>query len=713
MNIFLTITAIVAGLISLFAGRRFYIIWLGLVTFLFTQRIFDLLFSGFSNVVHMVGSLTAAALVAIVVILLRERVSKVVLGIGGFIISAVIGEWLLGFIYPESGKFLFIAVLVIGGAVGAILFTKLLDFDNGVILLSAVWGAGILSELIIDVVDVWLISMAGPVGGLLKGTLDITLLIRIILWFFLCLIGILVQRKIGYEPIPEIDKEDPGGESAEPGSNGRRGWLIVVLVGVLFLAALAAIIMGTNSKLSESVRTSIANLERRLGLEAEAPGDAPWRWATSLIRPQLELNEDDRLLVLVPHPDDDILSAAGTIQQALAKGIPVRVVFFTNGDLNETSFAIYTKNITLDPVDALRLGETRREEATIAQGILGVNPEQIVFLGYPDGGGLEIIEKHWGDSESYRALISGEQSVPYTFAQSPDMPFKGESILSDIQQVVRDFQPTKILTSHPGDVHPDHQTLPLYLQVVLWDLADEISPEVYYFITHYGRWPQPRGFLPEHPLEPPAQYDIGSRWHILPLTPEQRDIKLKALKAHETQWGSGQPYLESVVRANELFDVIEGIPLTKDQPVVDLPLDLAASGEALALLPENYQGVFTDTDIRTVYLEGNELVFAIEYAQPLEGDVRATAGLMGYRADTPFGEMPKLSIEFEADDHRVYDRGQPLPPESITVIDTPLRSEVRVPLDLLGAPEMVMISVHTNLDGVPLDNIPWVTLILR
>ncbi len=167
MNILLTITALIGSLISLFAGRRFYIIWLGLVTFLFTQRIFDLLFSGFSNVVHMVGSLTAAVLVAIVVILLRERVSKVVLGIGGFIISAVIGEWLLGFIYPESGKFLFIAVLVIGGAVGAILFTKLLDFDNGVILLSAVWGAGILSELIIDVVDVWLISMAGPVGGLL------------------------------------------------------------------------------------------------------------------------------------------------------------------------------------------------------------------------------------------------------------------------------------------------------------------------------------------------------------------------------------------------------------------------------------------------------------------------------------------------------------------------------------------------------------------
>jgi len=711
MNIFLTIIALIGSLVSLFAGRRLYPAWLGIITFLFTQRIFDLALFRSSDVVHMVGSITAAILVAGAVVLLRERVVKVVLAIGGFIVSAVIAEWLLGFIYPEAGKFLFAAVLVAGGVVGIFLFSKLLDFDNAVILLSAVWGAGLLSELLIDVLDIWLISGAGPIGGLLKGTLDITLVIRIILWFILCLTGIVVQRKLGYEPIPGAEKEEPAEEPVESRSTKRRGWVTGILVGVLFAGVLAAVFVGTNSELSKSVRSAIANLERTLGMEAEAPGDAPWQWATALIRPRIELNEDDRILVLVPHPDDDILSTAGTIQQALEKGIPIRVVFFTNGDFNETSFALYTKNVTLDPVNALRLGETRREEATIAQGILGVNPEQIVFLGYPDGGGLEIIEKHWGDSEPYRAMLSGENSVPYTFAQSPDVPFKGESILTDLKQVVRDFQPTKIFTSHPGDVHPDHQTLPLYLQIALWDLAeDEISPQVYHFITHYGRWPQPRGYQPEHPLEPPAQYDIGNRWRILPLTPNQREVKLEALKAHETQWGSGQAYLESVVRANELFDVIDEIQLTEDQPVVDLPVEAIASGEALSLHSDDFQQAFVDTGIRTVSLLGDELVFTVEYAQPLDGEVRATAGIMGYSNNTPFGGMPKLFIEFSGTDYSVYDRGLPIPPESITVIDTPLRSEVRVPLDLMGEPETVMVSVHTHLDDVPLDNIPWVFL---
>jgi LmbE family N-acetylglucosaminyl deacetylase len=710
MNMFLTIITLIGSLISLFAGRRLYPVWLGFITFLFTQRIFEIVLFRSSDVVHKVGSLAAAILVAGMVILLRERVIKIVLALGGFLVSAMIAGWILGFIYLEAGKFLFIAVLVAGGLVGIFLFSKLLDFDNAVILLSAVWGAGLFSELLIDILDILLISGAGPIGGLLKGTLDTTLLIQIVLWFILCLIGIAVQRKLGYEPIPWAEKEEQAEEPLASKSTSRRSWVIGILVGVLFACVLAAVFVGTNSKMSKSVRSAIINLERSLGMEAEAPGDAPWRWATASIRPKIELNEDDRILVLVPHPDDDILSTAGTIQQALEKGIPVRVVFFTNGDFNETSFALYRKNVSLDPVNALRLGETRREEATIAQGILGVKPEQIVFLGYPDGGGLEIIEKHWGDGEPYRAMLSGENSIPYTFAQSPGVPFKGESILIDLKQVVRDFQPTKIFTSHPGDVHPDHQTLPLYLQVALWDLEDEISPRVYHFITHYGRWPQPRGFQPEHPLEPPTQFDVGNRWRILPLTPEQREVKLQALKAHETQWGSGQAYLESVVRANELFDVIDEIQLTEDQPVVDLLVEAIASGEALALYPEDYQQAFVDTGIRAVYLQGDELVFTVEFAQPLNGDVSATAGIMGYSTNTPFGKMPKFFIDFSGTDYSVYDRGLPIPPESITVIDTPLHSEVRVPLDLMGDPEIVMVAVYTHLDDVPLDNFPWAFL---
>ncbi|HET7042023.1 MAG TPA: PIG-L family deacetylase, partial [Gemmatimonadales bacterium] len=50
------------------------------------------------------------------------------------------------------------------------------------------------------------------------------------------------------------------------------------------------------------------------------------------------LQESDRILVLVPHPDDEVLGAGGVLREAVRRGLPVRVVFLTNGDSNEWSF---------------------------------------------------------------------------------------------------------------------------------------------------------------------------------------------------------------------------------------------------------------------------------------------------------------------------------------------------------------------------------------
>jgi LmbE family N-acetylglucosaminyl deacetylase len=712
--ILLALAALAGGLIALFAGRRFYALWLGLATFFFTSRILDLALFRTPDMVRSLGGLLIAILVVAAVVLLRDRLVRFVPPIGGFIVSALVVERLLGIVFPEAGKFLFFAVLLAGGVFGFFLFRKMLDFDDAIIVLSAVWGASFLSTAIFDILDIFLISAVGTLPGSFSGYLNGTQLLKTLLWLGLAALGIFVQRRQRFQPIPVLEKTSQPKTIEESRPKNRRIWVIGGLVGGLLIVFTLAVIAGGDNQLSKSIRSTLTNLEHSLGLEAEAPGDAPWEWAsTYLLRPQIELDPDDRILVLVPHPDDDILSTAGTIQQALEMGLPVKVVFFTNGDYNETSFALYRKEITLSSTDALRLGETRREEALAAQGILGVKPEQVVFLGYPDGGGLEIFEKHWGDSQPYRALLSGETAVFYTFAQNFGSLFKGESIVSDIKQILRDFKPTKIFTSHPGDMHPDHQTLPLYLQVALWDLEEEIIPDVYHFITHYGRWPQPRGYQPEHPLEPPAQYDVDNRWHILPITMEQREKKLQALQAHKTQWGSGQPYLESVVRANELFDVIDDIPISPGEEVQILPAETAFRGEALHLHPEGEQDAFTEAEVRSVKLEGDQLVFAVELEQPLAGDVHAKAWTMGYRADTPFEEMPKIFMDLSVSGYKIYDRGQLLPEDAVTVSGTPTRSEVRVPLALLGDPERVLLSAQTSVGDVPLDNIPWVFLAIN
>jgi len=711
--ILLALGAQAGGLLAVFAGRRFYAFWLGFAAFFFSSRIIDMSLVRTPEAVRSLGGLVIGILIVGAVVLLRDKVIHFVPPVGGFVVSALVAERLLGILIPEAGKFLFFAILIAGGIAGFFVFRKILDFDNAIIILSAVWGASFLSNELFNFVDIFLISFIGKLGGMTGNFLNGTQLLNTLLWLGLAAVGILVQRRQSFKPIHGLEKAPKAEPVKESRLANRRNWVIGGLVGGLLVVFLLAIFAGSNNSITKTMRRTFTNLERSLGLEAEAPGDAPWEWGSTLLRPQLELQPNDRILVLAPHPDDDILSNAGLIQQALEKGIPVKVVLFTVGDYNETSFALYRKEITLDSTEALRLGETRREEALAAQGVLGVKPEQVTFLGYPDGGGLEIFSKHWGNSQPYRSLLSNQTQVPYTFAQSFNAPFKGESIVADIEKVIRDFQPTKIITSHPGDVHPDHQTLPLYLKVALWDLAGEIKPEVYHFITHYGRWPQPRGYQPEHPLDPPAQFDINNRWRILPLTSEQREKKLQALQAHKTQWGSGKPYLESVVRANELFDVIDEIPVPPGETVQILPAQAAFNGEALQLMPESEQNKFTENEVRSVKLEGNEIVFAVESEQPLAGDIQARVWAMGYRADTPFEEMPKIYMDLSATGYRVFNQGLLLPGDSVKVTGTPTRSEVRIPLALLGNPERLMVASQTSVGDVPLDNIPWVFLVIN
>jgi LmbE family N-acetylglucosaminyl deacetylase len=111
--------------------------------------------------------------------------------------------------------------------------------------------------------------------------------------------------------------------------------------------------------------------------------------------PELTLEAQDRILVLAPHPDDEVLGCGGIIQQALAKGLPLRVVFLTYGDHNEWAFMVYRKHPVIAPQSVRRLGMVRHDEALAAGKILGLAPSQLTFLGYPDLGTLPIWTSHW------------------------------------------------------------------------------------------------------------------------------------------------------------------------------------------------------------------------------------------------------------------------------------------------------------------------------
>jgi len=219
---------------------------------------------------------------------------------------------------------------------------------------------------------------------------------------------------------------------------------------------------------------------------------------------RMTLNAQDRVLVLAPHPDDEVLGCGGVIQQAVAMGVPVHIAFLTYGDFYEQSFIIYKKCPVLTARGVESMGEVRHDEAVAADSVLGVPAASLSFLGYPDFGTLQMFDAAWGDASPVRGLLSRATAVPYADAVRPGSPYKGEEVLKDLTTLVRQFRPTKVFVSHPADHHPDHRAMYVFTRVCLFDLEKEMSPELYPYLVHYTSWPTPSGYHPDKPLPPPG-----------------------------------------------------------------------------------------------------------------------------------------------------------------------------------------------------------------
>ena len=92
---------------------------------------------------------------------------------------------------------------------------------------------------------------------------------------------------------------------------------------------------------------------------------------------KLNLEAVRRAVVVAPHPDDEIIGAAGLIQALRRQGSMVRVIVVSNGAASHPDSAAW-------PPD--RLIAARRRESLSALRRLGVTRDHVTFLGLPDGG---------------------------------------------------------------------------------------------------------------------------------------------------------------------------------------------------------------------------------------------------------------------------------------------------------------------------------------
>ena len=426
------------------------------------------------------------------------------------------------------------------------------------------------------------------------------------------------------------------------------------------------------------------------------------------------LAPQDRLLILAPHPDDEVLCCGGIIQQAVARGVPVRVVFFTYGDNNQWSFLLYRKHPVFLPSGIRKMGLVRHDEAVAATNALKLSPEHLTFLGYPDFGTLQIWRNHWGDQAPFRSMLTRVTQVPYANALRPGAAYKGEEIVQDLTTILRDVRPTKVFISHPGDYMPDHAALYLFTRIALWDVESEMRPELYPYLIHFKRWPKPRGFCPTELLQPPIAFKSDNvTWHSHLLSQSEVEQKRIAVRAHRTQYAYSAAYLLSFVRPNELFGDFPVVRLEQST----LPARLSPNAgmppeeeEAPEQLTYEERGVFVGLEERSVRLDNGALVLSVQFSRPLAAAVKASVFVFGYRPDRPFAQMPKLHLVFGELHHETFDQDRRLPNGTVHVTRERKSLTIRIPLNVLGDPQRVLTSASTYLGDVPLDWAAWRTL---
>lgn len=276
---------------------------------------------------------------------------------------------------------------------------------------------------------------------------------------------------------------------------------------------------------------------------------------TGVIEPLI--SGSTHLLVFSPHPDDETLGASGLIQRVLEAGGKVKVVFMTSGD--GFPEGVETENHITHPTakDYRKYGLERREESLKADAELGVRPQDIIFLGFPDGGLTYLRLKFRAHPLAFRSPFTRESRPPLFECIIPDTNYTGLALTREVERIIVDFRPTVVATTPLEDQHPDHNATYYFIRDTLKRVNAKhpgIQPRFFTFLVHYGQWPIGQGAGSGARLNPPDGFPLNGRnWITLPLKPEEVTRKRKAILEYHSQMLVMGRFLLSFARSNELW----------------------------------------------------------------------------------------------------------------------------------------------------------------
>lgn len=208
-----------------------------------------------------------------------------------------------------------------------------------------------------------------------------------------------------------------------------------------------------------------------------------------------------RVMMIVPHQDDDINLLGGVIEEYVKYGSEMYVVFVTNGDY-------------------LEIPMVRCWEALEALGNMGVAEDHVIFLGYgdqyaEDGPHIynappgQVVTSFFGRTETYGA--------DFHPAYREGRAYTSDNFREDLQGVILEYRPDVLFCSD-YDPHVDHKATSLVFDKVMGTILKENAdyrPAVYKGYTYYTAWIGEYDYYKENIASTKKIGDVGAmvyRW---------------------------------------------------------------------------------------------------------------------------------------------------------------------------------------------------------
>jgi LmbE family N-acetylglucosaminyl deacetylase len=171
------------------------------------------------------------------------------------------------------------------------------------------------------------------------------------------------------------------------------------------------------------------------------------------------------ILIIAPHPDDEILATSQLISRELARGNKVKIIYITDGDAQEDG-----------QKEAQTYGRIRKLESQAATKSLGLNKNDLFFLGFPDGY-LDKLPK----IGTIQSKFSGRNKTPRQ-SYFPNLNFSQEMLIRSIQRILDKENPSEIYFPSPDENHPDHA----YLGELFINKFGQNPAKKFTYIVHNG-----------------------------------------------------------------------------------------------------------------------------------------------------------------------------------------------------------------------------------